>query len=191
MTNKKDLILIVDDNPQNLQFLGSLLTENGYKLGFAKNGNQAIDFVKGREPAIILLDIMMPEMDGYKTCEWLKKDNRYKHIPVIFLSAKTESEDIVKGFDVGGIDYVTKPFISAELLARVKTHVQMKTLKGLLPICAKCKKIRDEQGFWDQIEHYLEKHTDTDFSHGLCDGCADEMYGHKQWYQKGKSEGRY
>ena len=191
MNNKNDLILIVDDNPQNLQFLGSLLTENGYKLGFAKNGIQAIDFVKDREPAIILMDIMMPEMDGYKACEWLKNDKRYKHIPVIFLSAKTETEDIVKGFAVGGVDYVTKPFIAAELLARVKTHVQIKTLKGLLPVCAKCKKIRDEEGLWDQLENYLEKNTDADFSHGLCGECADNMYGHEQWYQKGKSEGKY
>ena len=191
MNSKKDLILIVDDNPQNLQFLGSLLTENGYKLGFAKNGLQAIDFVQNREPAIILMDIMMPEMDGYKACEWLKNDKRYRHIPVIFLSAKTETEDIVKGFDVGGVDYVTKPFIAAELLARVKTHVQVKTLKNLLPICAKCRKIRDEEGYWDLIENYVKKHTESEFTHGICDSCADEIYGHKPWYQKGKSLGKF
>jgi len=133
---------------------------------------------------------MMPEMDGYEVCVKLKSDKRYKHIPVIFLTAKAETEDIVKGFEVGGVDYVTKPFIAAELLARVKTHVEIKTLKGLLPICAKCKKIRDEEGFWSQMESYFKKHTDADFTHGICEDCADELYKDTNWYQKGKSSGR-
>ncbi len=188
MNDKKELVLIVDDNSQNLQFLGSLLTENGYRLGFAENGFRALKFVEDKEPALILLDIMMPEMDGYETCEKLKNDNRFRHIPVIFLTAKAETKDIVKGFEVGSVDYITKPFIAAELLARVKTHVQIKTLKGLLPVCAKCRKIRDEEGLWNQMESYFEKHTDAEFSHGLCDGCADEIYGDQEWYKKRKNK---
>jgi CheY-like chemotaxis protein len=190
MTNSKDLILIVDDNPQNIQFLGGLLTENGYDLGVAQNGVETLEFVKDKTPDLILLDIMMPEMDGYETCERLKSDKRYRHIPVIFLTAKTETEDIVKGFHLGGVDYVTKPFITEELLARVQTHVQMKTLKSLLPMCAKCKKIRDEEGLWNQLEAYIEKHTDSDFSHGMCGECAEELYGDSEWYKKRKREGK-
>jgi DNA-binding response OmpR family regulator len=132
----------------------------------------------------------MPEMDGYETCERLKSDKRYRHIPVIFLTAKTETEDIVKGFHLGGLDYVTKPCITEELLARVKTHVQMKTLKSLLPICAQCKKIRDEEGLWNQIEIYIEKHTDSDFSHGMCEECAEKLYGDQEWFKKRKNKGK-
>jgi CheY-like chemotaxis protein len=88
-TVPKDQILIVDDNPQNLQYLGGLLAENG---------NQALDYVADREPALILLDIMMPEMDGYETCEKLKNDKRYKHIPVIFLTAKEVCSAFVSVF---------------------------------------------------------------------------------------------
>ncbi len=186
MTDEIPLILIVDDNPQNIQYLGSLLTEEGYDLGVAKNGAKALEFVYKRPPDLILLDIMMPEMDGYETCEKLKKDKTVSHIPVIFLTAKTETKDIVRGFQVGGIDYVTKPFISEELLARVRTHVEIQTLRGLIPICAKCKKIRDEEGAWNQLEAYIEEHSDALFSHGICGDCADEMYGDQAWYQKQK-----
>lgn len=188
MVDKRELILIVDDNPQNLQILGGLLTGN-YKIGFAENGIQALEFVENREPSLILLDIMMPKLNGYEVCEKLKNDVQYQHIPVIFITAKAETKDIVKGFDVGGVDYVTKPFIAEELLARVKTHVQMKTLKGLLPVCSNCKKIRDDKGYWNQIEGYIEKYSQVKFSHGMCPECSDEFYGKEDWYiNMGKKE---
>lgn len=187
MNKEKPLILIVDDNPQNIQFLAGVLTERGYELGMAQNGTKAIEFVKDRAPDLILLDIMMPGMDGYEVCERLKNDLNVKHIPVIFLSAKSETEDIVKGFEVGGVDYVTKPFVSVELLARVKTHLEIKTLRSLLSICASCKKIRDKDGNWSQIEVYVEKHTGTLFSHGICEECAEKLYGQEKWFLKMKS----
>ncbi len=185
---EKKLILIVDDNPQNLQVLGSLLTENGYNLGFAENGIKALEFVENREPSLILLDIMMPEMDGYEVCKKLKNDIRYKHIPVIFITAKAETKDIVKGFNAGGVDYITKPFIVEELLARVKTHIQIKTLKGLLPVCSNCKKIRDDKGYWNQIEAYIQQHSEATFSHSICSECSDKLYGKKNWYIKMKKK---
>ena len=188
MTDNIPLILIVDDNPQNIQFLGSLLTEQGYDLGVAKNGAKALEFVYKRPPDLILLDIMMPVMDGYETCERLKKDKKVSHIPVIFLTAKTDTKDIVRGFQSGGVDYITKPFISEELLARVRIHVEIQTLRGLIPICAKCKKIRDEEGIWNQLEAYIEEHSAVLFSHGICGDCADELYGHQPWYKKQKRE---
>jgi len=137
---KKSLILTVDDKPQNLQFLGTLLSNNGYEVVMAQSGPQALTFVKSEFPDLILLDVMMPEMDGYEVCEELKAEFPTHNIPVIFLTAKSDAQDILKGFDVGGVDYVTKPFHSAELLARIKTHIELKTLRGRLSMCSHCKK---------------------------------------------------
>ena len=181
---KKPLILAVDDKPQNLQFLGKLLSLNGYDVGMVQSGLQALNFIKTNEPDLILLDIMMPEMDGYEVCEKLKSTTATMHIPVIFITAKTDTDDIVKGFDVGGADYVTKPFRSAELLARIKTQVEVKILRGLLPMCSKCKKIRSDKGFWKEVDSYLEEHSLVTFTHGLCPDCLDTLYGEKEWYKK-------
>jgi DNA-binding response OmpR family regulator len=184
MNNGKPLVLAVDDNPQNLQFLGKLLSENSYEVGIAQDGIQALTFLKKNQPDLVLLDIMMPGMDGYDVCKEIKANLGTRHIPVIFLTAKTETEDIVKGFDAGGVDYILKPFNSAELLARVRTHVEMKMLRGMLPICSHCKRIRNDKGFWEQIEAYIEAHSEILFSHSLCKECMNELYGDKEWYRK-------
>jgi CheY-like chemotaxis protein len=184
MGSQKNLVLAVDDKPQNLQFLGKLLSDNGYEVGLAQNGSQALSFVKKDEPDLILLDIMMPEMDGYDVCRSLKNDFSFRHIPVIFLSAKTATEDVVKGFEAGGVDYVTKPFNSLELLARIKTHIELKTLRGLLPICSKCKKIRDDEGFWKQVDTYIEDNSEVTFTHGICPDCMESLYKDTNWYRK-------
>ncbi len=122
---EKPLILLVDDNPKNLQVLGSLL-EGTYKTAVAENGAEALEFVKKRFPDLILLDILMPEIDGFEVCERLKALPETRDIPIIFLSAKTETQDIVKGFEVGGVDYITKPFHAPELLVRVHTHIELR-----------------------------------------------------------------
>jgi signal transduction histidine kinase len=119
-------ILIVDDNPQNLKFLGNILRENSYVPVVAQNGSQALEFIHREKPDLILLDIMMPGMDGYEVCKKLKEDKGSKDIPVIFLTAKTETKDLVLAFEVGGVDYVTKPFNSIELLVRVKCQLDLK-----------------------------------------------------------------
>ena len=186
MSKQKTLILAVDDKPQNLQFLGKLLSDKGYEVGMAQNGLQVLSFVRKNEPDLILLDIMMPGMDGYEVCRQLKADFSARHIPVIFLTAKADSEDIVKGFDVGGVDYVIKPFNSSELLARIKTHIELKILRGLLPMCSKCKKIRDDKGFWKQVDSYIEDHSQITFTHGICPDCLTELYGEKDWFKKKK-----
>ena len=176
MRDKKPLILVVDDNPQNVQFLGNLLIAREYELGIAENGVKALEFVEARLPDLILLDIMMPEMDGFECCMKLKENHEYSHIPIIFLTAKNETEDIVKGFEVGAVDYVTKPFVGAELLARVKTHLEIDYLRSILPICATCKKIRDEEGYWSRVEEYFLKFTKTRFSHGICEDCLKKYH---------------
>ncbi|MBD3305073.1 response regulator [candidate division KSB3 bacterium] len=125
------LILLVDDNPKNLQVLGNLL-EGTYKTAVARTGAKALEFVKKRPPDLILLDIMMPGMDGFEVCAQLQAAPETREIPVIFLTAKTETEDIVKGFDLGAVDYVTKPFRKEELLARVQTHLALRHSKEAL-----------------------------------------------------------
>ncbi len=119
-------ILIVDDLPENLQLLGSTLGAKGYRVAFATNGKQAINIAQSKSPDLILLDIQMPEMDGYETCKLLKMNTATKDIPVIFLTAKNEVEDIVAGFEMGAVDYITKPFNHTELLARVSTQLKVK-----------------------------------------------------------------
>lgn len=119
-------ILIVDDNPKNLQVLGSILRSNYFLVEFSMNGQGAINWLLEEKFDLILLDIMMPEMDGYETCRQIRKDKTNDNIPIIFLTAKTDKESIIKGFSVGGQDYITKPFDSEELLARVNTHLELK-----------------------------------------------------------------
>lgn len=126
MSDRKFSVLIVDDNSQNLQVLADILESCGYETGFAMSGKQALDYIKLEKPDLILLDVMMPDMDGYETCAILKRDPEYSEIPIIFLTAKVETEDIVKGFQVGGLDYIAKPFNSLELKSRVKTHLELK-----------------------------------------------------------------
>ena len=121
------LILIVDDNPKNLQILGNYLRNEGFKVEFALDGMSALDWVKRTEFDLILLDIMMPGMDGFEVCRTIKSNPERQKIPVIFLTAKTDTESIIKGFDQGAVDYVVKPFNRKELIARVKTHIEIKS----------------------------------------------------------------
>jgi CheY-like chemotaxis protein len=123
-TKKK--ILIVDDVPKNIELAASILQTRNYNITFAKSGASALEKVKSIDFDLILLDVMMPEMDGFEVCEHLKADENTKDIPVIFLTAKSETENVVRGFELGAVDYVTKPFQTEELLARVKTHVDIR-----------------------------------------------------------------
>jgi len=120
------LILIVDDNPKNLQILGNYLRNEGFKIEFALDGKSALDWIGRTEFDLILLDIMMPGMDGFEVCKILKSDPDKQKIPVIFLTAKVDTESIVNGFDLGAVDYVIKPFNQKELIARVKTQIEIK-----------------------------------------------------------------
>jgi len=128
----RPLILLVDDTPRNLQVLGNILKKQTYHLAVATHGQEALERVKEVYPDLILLDIMMPGLSGFDVCEALKKDESTRDIPVIFLTAKTETEDIVRGFELGAVDYITKPFNGTELLARVKTHLTLKDTRDAL-----------------------------------------------------------
>ncbi len=130
--NNRRKILVVDDIPKNLQVLGNTLKENGYQLEFALDGPSAIKWTEKTNFDLILLDIMMPGMTGYEVCKHIRANEKYNDTPIIFLTAKVETESVVEGFNVGGQDYITKPFESEELLARVKTHLELKKAKDQL-----------------------------------------------------------
>ncbi|NIN01602.1 MAG: response regulator, partial [candidate division Zixibacteria bacterium] len=113
----------VDDNTTNLQVLHEILGGRGYRLLIAKNGETALSIAHKAKPSLILLDIMMPGMDGYEVCRRLKADPETQDIPVIFLSALDDTKDKVKGLDLGAVDYVSKPFQAEEVIALVNTHL--------------------------------------------------------------------
>lgn len=121
------VILLVDDNPQNLQVLANLLQEEKYEIEFAVNGEAALDWLKNRQFDLVLLDINMPGMNGFDVCKKIRSDIIMAEVPIIFLSAESERESILKGFEVGAQDFVIKPFDSRELLARVKTQLDLKS----------------------------------------------------------------
>jgi two-component system, sensor histidine kinase and response regulator len=120
------VILIVDDNPENIQVLGKLLKDKKYIVEFAIEGESALKWIMKREFDLILLDINMPGMSGFDVCKKIRSDPKMKHLPVIFLSAESDRESILTGFELGGQDYITKPFDGRELLVRVKTHITLK-----------------------------------------------------------------
>jgi len=119
-------ILIVDDVPNNIRLLGTILQQEGYKINSAKNGLQALNIAAKGMPDLILLDVMMPEADGYKICQRLKDNPATKNIPVIFITTRDQVKDMAKGFQAGAADFITKPFNTLELLIRIRTHLKLK-----------------------------------------------------------------
>ena len=197
-------ILVVDDTKENLRVLVDALGREGYTVRPALSGEMALEAAGKEPPDLILLDIIMPGMDGYQVCHALKTDARLKDVPVIFISALNEVGDKVKGFKTGGVNYISKPFQAEELLARVETHLtlrnlqkeleekntdlqqlnreltealeEIKTLRGIIPICSHCKNIRDDTDSWQQLEEYICTHSEAQFSHGICPDCAKKYY---------------
>lgn len=134
MKPQKDppLVMIVEDFLQNLQILGKNLEMAGYDIVLCSSGETSIEMLKNIQPDLILMDVMMPGMNGYETCEEIKKNTHTRDIPIIFLTAKSEHEDIIQGFQSGGIDFILKPFNSTELIAKVKLHIEVKSIKERL-----------------------------------------------------------
>jgi CheY-like chemotaxis protein len=196
-TNKKPLILVVDDESTNRYLLEYVLTSENYRVSLASDGLEGLEKAKDELPDLILLDIRMPKMDGYEVCQRLQKDNQTKEIPIIFITSVSSSDDIIKGLNAGAVDYVKKPFIPKELLARVEIHLELKyllenqkqlinklkqqieenkQLRSLVPICFHCKKVRDDKGFWENVDSYISHHSNIDFSHGICPECMEKYY---------------
>lgn len=190
-------LLLVDDSPLSLRMLSQLLAQNRFRVRTVPGGAQALETVRLLPPDLVLLDVTMPGMDGFEVCRQIKAHPLTQDIPVIFLTGNTDMEDILRGFEVGAADYVTKPFREAELLARVRTHLelkrrrdaelqlirelrealdQVKVLSNLLPICSHCKKIRDDAGYWADVDTYFSRYAQARFSHGICPACVKELY---------------
>jgi CheY-like chemotaxis protein len=132
MNHEQLHILIVDDTIKNIELLDALLREENYQINVALNGQEAIKVAQKVHPDLILLDVMMPELDGFETCKRLKADPQTRDIPIIFLTARSEIEDMVKGFDLGAIDYLAKPFNATELRVRVRTQLNVHLLQSAL-----------------------------------------------------------
>ena len=152
--NDTEAILLVDDNPTNLQLLFETLDGRGYKLLIAKDGKTALSIARKANPHLILLDIMMPKIDGYEVCRQLKADPATEEIPVIFLSALTDTKDKVQGLDLGAVDYVTKPFQPDEVIARVNTHLTIYRLK--IALDQKNKELQDAN---ELLEERVKRRT--------------------------------
>ena len=131
MTQEQPLILIVDDNPVNIDLLLNIL-RGDYRFGIAKNGAKALAYLDKTKPDLILLDVMMPEIDGFEVCAKIKADPILKNVEVIFITALSDAKYIARGFEIGAVDYITKPFKSAEVKARVQTHMSLKKMKETL-----------------------------------------------------------
>jgi len=154
-SEKRNTILIVDDIPKNIELAANILQAKNYNITFATSGEAALEKVKSINFDLILLDVMMPGMDGFEVCKRLKSDPETKEIPVIFLTAKSETENVVQGFELGAVDYVTKPFSTEELLARVKTHINIRK-KYLEKVHLENQLLSDVQPVDDQTRQQLE-----------------------------------
>lgn len=128
----KQVILLVDDVPKNLQILGNALKSDDLTVAFATNGKKALEYVQKKQPDLILLDIMMPDMDGYEVCKRIKADTQTMHIPIIFITAMSDADDEYRGFELGGADYITKPFNPRLVRARVESQLRLKRKTDLL-----------------------------------------------------------
>lgn len=203
----QETVFVVDDVPANLGVLFDALEISGFKILIDTDGKSAIDAIGQVLPDIILLDVMMPGMDGFETCRILKSNPGTRDIPIIFMTALNEVIDEVKGLELGAVDYIIKPFRVEIVLARIRTQLTLRnlqkslekknaelqdaldnieTLEGLLPICANCKKIRDDKGNWNQLETYIAKHTPAEFTHAICPDCVRKLYGEDVWKRVSK-----
>jgi phosphoserine phosphatase RsbU/P len=190
-------VLIAEDEIVSRRLLESALPRWGYDIITATDGEEAWTLLQESDaPTILVLDWLMPRLDGVEICRRIRAHPRLSSVYIILLTSRTAVEDVVQGLEAGANDYMTKPFDAAELRARMQVGVRVvnlqtalaervreveealsrvKQLQGLLPICSYCKKIRDDQNYWHQVESYVGKHTDARFSHGICPDCTENF----------------
>ncbi len=191
-------ILVVDDDIDVLFATARVIRKAGYEVIEASTGNECLNKAREYKPDLILLDVILPDIMGTEICRRIKADSFFKDVFILLLSGqKTASDDQAEGLDLGADGYIARPISNRELLARVRAMVRIltaerkvdhlvtelqealakvKTLKGLLPICSYCKNIRDDKGYWNKIEKYIQEHSDAEFSHGICRECAAKYF---------------
>ncbi len=191
-------ILIAEDDFTSRTVLTGVLKRNGHEVIETLNGKDAWEELqKPGAPGLAILDWMMPEMDGLEVLQRVRQKKGEREPYIIMLTARWEKADIIKVLDTGANDYIVKPFDVGELRARIevgrrmvemqdalaskigelrKAFDEIKTLRGIVPICMNCKKIRDDKGFWNQVDVYVHEHTEAEFSHGFCPQCMKEVY---------------
>jgi CheY-like chemotaxis protein len=190
-------VLIAEDDVVSRRMLEVYLHRWGYQVVVATDGAEAWRALQCSDPPpLAILDWMMPVMDGIEVCRRVRETHRASPTYVIILTARGGSDDIVRGFEAGTDDYITKPFNGDELRARVQVGARIlelqanladrvkelegalagvRQLQGLLPICCYCKKIRDDQNYWQAVESYISNHTKAQFSHGVCPECFEKL----------------
>lgn len=190
-------VLVAEDDPINRRLLEVALTEGGYEVSVCCDGLEAWRELEREDPPpMCILDWMMPGMDGVEVCRRVREQFSARPQYLILLTARGNREDIVSGLRAGADDYITKPFDRDELMARVQVGrrvielqrklaerlreleaalAQVKQLQGLLPICSYCKKIRDDQSYWHQLESYISEHSGAQFSHSICPECYEAV----------------
>lgn len=189
-------VLIAEDDAISRRVLEATLERWGYEVVVTNDGNEAWAQLSGEDcPHLVVLDWMMPGLDGPEVCRRVRKRPDGESFYLLLLTAKAQAEDIVRGLSAGADDYVSKPFNREELQARVKNgeriielqeqlrrHIvkleaalaEVKTLSGLLPICYYCKKIREGEDYWQEVEAYVTEHSDALFTHGVCPDCFEK-----------------
>ena len=190
-------ILIAEDDPVSNEMLGFLLKQWGYQVVATRNGVEAWQALQANDaPRLAILDWQMPEMDGVEVVRHVRLNADLKHVYLLILTSMSRPDEIVSGLEAGANDYIIKPFKSPELRARLSVGARMvelqleladrvtelekalsevKQLRGILPICAYCKKIRDDRNYWQQVESYFALHTDAKFSHSFCPDCYEKI----------------
>ena len=198
-------ILVVDDSPETRSTLQLILEDAGYQqILLAESAHEAfqrLGLANASAPAedveLVLMDIMMPDMDGVEACRRIKADRRYRDLPILMVTAMKAGAFLSTAFTAGAVDYITKPIKRLELLTRMSSALRLKremdrrkareeeleqalqeikVLRGILPMCGQCKRIRDERGRWHTVESYIKGHTEVDFSHVICEECLDKHF---------------
>jgi len=175
-------ILVVDDDPTLRFILEGALTRLGHQVTTANDGLEALElFEKGHVP-LLISDMLMPGMDGLELCRRIRRANRSQYTFIILLTMVEGKAGYLDGMHAGADDFMAKPFDKDMLAARLavaerilKLQSQVKHLAGLLPICSSCKKVRDDQNYWHQVDAYIAKHTDAMFTHSYCPDCSKKL----------------
>ena len=191
-------VLIAEDHYVSRHMLERNLMNWGFEVMTAEDGEAACAILEGpAAPPLAIIDWMMPKMDGLQVCSHVRRNGNRPYVYLVLLTARSQKEEVAAGLEAGADDYVIKPFDPDELRARLKVGqrvvalertlakkvtdleqalADVKKLKGLLPICMYCKRVRDDKDYWHQIEEYIHTETGTDFSHGICPSCMSRIH---------------